>query len=277
MTIQYKDFLVKLDKATEYSKYIAGMCPFQEHHNQAMLVFADGWFKCLGCGRHGNWKQLWNKLNGQNIVIRPDAKVEWKGPHRLDNLEDVCYQAHLDIMQFSSYQWYLEDRGLQDRIEINELGYYEGWYTIPVKSEDGNFITAVFRSSPLVQQATGLRYVCKHVPIPFIPDHLTVRNSNVLFVCYGILDALTLADMRFPVMTSTAGKDTFNPEWLDNYRKKIFIIPDKGEEDTAYALASQLDFRGKVLNLEYPDGIKDCNGFYEKKKGEALRRQLENA
>jgi hypothetical protein len=276
VTLKHKDFLTKLDRAHEYTKYIAGMCPFVEHHNQALLVFADGWFKCLGCGRHGSWEQLWNKLQGQNVVIRPEGKTAWKGPQVTGNLEDLCYQAHMDLMQFSSYQWYIEQRGLEGRIEINELGYHEGWYTIPVTSEDGNFITAVFRSSPPVQQATDLRYICRHIPVPFVPDYNLIRKSDTLFVVYGILDALTLADLRFPVMTSTAGKDTFNPEWLDSYRKKIVIIPDKGEEDTAYGLASQLDFRGRVLNLDFPDGVKDCNGFYETKKGELLRTQLQN-
>lgn len=275
--IKYTDFLTKLDRAHKYEKYIAGMCPFEEHHNQALLCFADGWFHCLGCNRQGSWQMLWNKLQGQNIVVRPDAKKSWQGPPVSEDLESLCYQSHIDLMQFSSFKWYLEERGLEGRIEINELGYYEGWYTIPVMSEDGGFITSVFRSSPLIQRATNLRYVCRHIPVPFVPDYGLLNRSDVLFVVYGMLDALTLADLRFPVMTSTSGKDTFNPEWLDKYRKQIYIIPDAGEEDTAYGLASQLDFRGKVLNLEFPDGVKDCNGFYEQKKGEALRCQLENA
>lgn len=30
--IKYTDFLTKLDRAHKYEKYIAGMCPFEEHH-----------------------------------------------------------------------------------------------------------------------------------------------------------------------------------------------------------------------------------------------------
>jgi hypothetical protein len=273
MSVKYKDFLNKLNRAHEYERYISGMCPFVEHHNEAMLVFADGWFRCLGCGRHGSWEQLWNKLSGQQIVIRPEGKTAWKPP--IVN-EELCYQAHMDLIQFSSYQWYLEQRGLEGRIDVNELGYYEGWYTIPVKTADGDFITAVLRSAPHVQNTMGQRYMCRHVPVPFVPDHNLVHKSDYLFVVYGIFDALTLADLRFPVMTSTSGKDTFNPEWLNPWRKRIFIIPDLGEESTAYGLASQLDFRGKVINLEYPLHVKDCNGFYETGRGDLLRRQLLN-
>ena len=180
MTLKYSDFLDKLDRAHKYGKYIAGMCPFQEHHNQALLVFPDGWFNCLGCNRHGSWQMLWNKLNGQNIVVRPDAKTSWQGPPSTDDLEGLCYQAHLDLMQFSSYQWYIQERGLEGRMEINELGYYEGWYTIPVTSEDGNFVTAVFRAAPHIAKVTDIRYSCKHVPGPFVPDHTRVRTSDSL-------------------------------------------------------------------------------------------------
>lgn len=274
--IQYKDFLNRLQNSHEYERYITGVCPFHTDSDPSILVFKDGWFKCLGCNRQGSWQMLWNKLSGQNIIIRPDNRTSWSGPTFDSSLEQLCYQSHLDLMQFSSYQWYLKERGLENRMELNELGYYEGWYTIPVTSEDGQFITAVFRSSPHVQHVTGLRYICKHVPVPFYPDHSEVHRHNFLFVVYGILDALTLADMHLPVVTSTAGKDTFNPEWLDTHRKQVFIIPDKGEESTAYGLASCLDFRGRVINLEFPDGVKDCNGFYEKGKGDLLERQLRN-
>jgi hypothetical protein len=276
VTIKYSDFLTKLDRTQEYDKYVSGMCPFEAHSSPALLVFKDGWFRCLSCGRSGSWQQLWNKLQGQHIIIRPEGKTSWKGPSIHEDLESICYQSHLDLVQFSSYQWYLQERGLEGRIEVNEIGYYEGWYSIPIRSEDGNFITAVFRSSPHVQQTTGMRYYCRHVPVPFFPDYNVVKENEYLLVVYGIFDALTLADLRFPVVTSSAGKDTFNPEWLDKHRKKIYIIPDKGEEDTAYGLASQLDFRGKVINLDYPEHVKDCNGFYEQKKGELLRRQIMN-
>lgn len=274
--IKYADFMSKLQNAHEYDRYITGVCPFHVDSDPSILVFKDGWFKCLGCNRQGSWQMLWNKLQGQHIIIRPDNRTSWLGPVFDSSLETLCYQSHLDLVKFSSYQWYLKERGLENRIDINELGYYEGWYTIPVTDFEGRFITAVFRASPHVQHVTGLRYICKHVPVPFYPNYSQAKSSGFLFVVYGILDALTLADMNLPVVTSTAGKDTFSAEWLEFHRKKVFIIPDKGEEATAYELASNLDFRGRVINLEFPDNIKDCNGFYENKRGDLLERQLRN-
>jgi hypothetical protein len=274
--IRHDDFLHKLDKASKSSRYIKGVCPFHDDDDPSLLVWDDGWFKCLGCNRQGSWKMLWNKLQGQHIIIRPDKKVEWAGPPPVEDLEQTCYQSHLDLVKFSSFQWYLEMRGLTESIESNELGYYEGWYTVPVTAANGTFITAVFRASPLVQSVTNIRYVCKHVPVPFFPNHRLVKKTDYLFVVYGIFDALTLSQLGYPVVTSTAGKDTFNPEWLNYHRGRIFIIPDKGEEATAYGLASQLDYRGKVINLDWPDKVKDCNGYLEKGKGDVLRTTLHN-
>ncbi len=273
--LRYEDFLSKIKDSKECGRYITGICPFHSDSSPSLLVFRDGWFRCLGCNRNGNWKTLWNKLSGQNIIVRSERHTAWNAPRINGDLAELTYQAHLDLVNFSTLQWYLQDRGLEGRIETNELGYMDGWYTIPVYS-DGNFVTTVFRAAPHIQEATKLRYWCKHVPVPFIPDQHLVKTSDELYVVYGIFDALTLADLRFPVITSTSGKDTFNPEWLDSYRKRIYIVPDKGEEASAYSLAAHLGWRGKVLQLEFPQGKKDCNGFYEIGKGDMLATQLRN-
>lgn len=274
--LNHKSFLSALTNVTEYENYIAGDCPFEHHKSPALLVFADGWFRCLGCNRTGNWKMLWNKLQGQKIVVRPDKRTSWAVPNYAgDELETLCYQSHLDLMKFDSFQWYLKDRGIDGRIEENELGYYEGWYTVPVYDDNGEFVTAVFRSSPPLQEATGNRFVCKHVPVPFSPNWELVKRMDYLYVVFGLFDALTMAELQLPVVTSTSGKDTFNAEWLAPYRKPIIIIPDEDEEDTAFELAKNLGWRGQVLLMDYPDGKKDVNGFLEADKEAELRRQLE--
>jgi len=42
-------------------------------------------------------------------------------------------------------------------------------------------------------------------------------------------------------------------------RKPVYIIPDFHEEDDARQLASQLGWRGHVLDVNYPDECKDMN------------------
>lgn len=275
-TISYEDIISKLEHAQEFERYTSALCVFHTDSSPSLLVFKDGWFRCLGCGRHGTWKTLWNKLKGQPIMIMKEERTAFGAPPIRDmgNLEELCYQAHADLIQFPSLGWYLEMRGLQERIETNEIGYVKGWYTFPVRDRNDIFQTAVLRAAPHVQEASGHRYWCRSAPMPYVPDWFLVNNKPVLFVVYGIMDALTLAQLRFPVITSTAGNNTFRAEWLDEFRHTIYIIPDKGEERQATDLADQLGWRGRMLKLEYPQGIKDANGFLEYGKQDELSNQL---
>lgn len=277
--ITYEDLRTALPDAQEYDNYLLTNCVYHDDRHPSMLIFKDGFWRCLGCGKWGGWRDLWDKLKGRPIRVRSEKRVGWMGPNisDYDSLNSVCYQAHLDLLQFSSYQWYLEQRGLDGRIEINELGYFEGWYTVPVYDKLGNFVTAVFRAAPHVQKVSGERYRTMHAPVPYVPDWRLLETSKFIFVVYGVLDALTLAELRMPVMTSTAGLN-FNPEWLDEYRKPILIIPDDQEEErkSAIELQKALGWRGKMIRLDYPINAKDPNGFFEVGRKEDLRTQLIN-
>lgn len=270
------DIVSRLEQVQVFDKYVSALCVFHSDSKPSMLVFKDGWFRCLGCGRNGRWVTLWNKLQGQPVNVMPERRTSWDTPvKRQEDLEEVCYQAHADVMQFSSFKWYMEMRGLQDRIEVNEIGYVRGWYSFPVRNREGAFQTAVFRAAPHVQVVTGLRYWCASTPTMYVPDWHKVRSSGRIFVVFGILDALTLADLRLPVVTSTAGNLTFNSAWLDEYRGRIYIIPDKGEHNAAMSLANKLGWRGKIINLDYPVGIKDPNGYFENGKRELLEKSIQ--
>jgi len=274
--IDYDLLVSRLSNVEKFSKYVSALCVFHQDNQPSMLVFRDGWFRCLGCGRNGNLLTLWNKIQGQPIHIQPERRTFFSAPPLGGNLEELCYQAHEDLLNFESFGWYLEMRGLEGRIEVNEIGYLPGWYSFPVRDAEGAFQTAVFRAAPHVQAATGMRYWCKASPVPYVPDWRLLFKSSHMFVVFGLLDALTLSDLRLPVMTSTSGMSSVNPEWLNDYRKPIYIIPDAGEEEEASRLANSLGWRGKVLKLQYPPGKKDPNGFFEIGRREELLKQIES-
>lgn len=269
--ITYEDLKGATQQVTTYSRYFTCLCPFHNDSSPSLMVFEDGWFNCQGCERKGKWLTLWNKLKGQPVQVMPARRTQWNLPDiRGEDLEELCYQAHMDLVGFPSLGWYLEMRGVDDRVDQNEIGYWDGWYTVPVKDRDGSFITAVFRAAPHIQEATDLRYWCPHSPVMFVPDWRSVTRAKSLFVVYGTLDALALAGLRLPVVTSTAGKKSFDPEWLDSFRIPIYVVPDRGEEKTAQDLCRELGWRGKVARLDYPDGIKDPAGYIEAGRGDEL-------
>jgi hypothetical protein len=275
--ITYQDLLSKCSDTHEYGTYFSTRCVFHNDSGPSLLVFKDGWFKCLGCNKAGHWKTLWNKLQGQPVQVHAETRVMFTAPNGSSeylNDEELCYQAHMDLIKFPSLQWGMEMRGLGDSVEIAEIGYHRGWYTIPVRDRDYNFQTVVFRAAPHVQEATGHRYWCHGKPMMYVPDWKLLDNMPFVVVVFGMLDALTLNKFRYPVVTATSGKNQFCAEWLDEFRKPVYIIPDKGEEDTAHKLASNLGWRGKVIRLDYPDGIKDCNDYLIQGKDKLLQAQL---
>ena len=108
----------------------------------------------------------------------------------------------------------------------------------------------------------------------YVPDWQLLESSRFIIVVFGMLDALTVNKLRYPVVTSTAGADTFQASWLNQYRKPIYIVPDKGEERTAMELAGKLGWRGNVFNMDFPKGCKDCNDFLTHNKDRELLSQL---
>lgn len=260
--VEYRDFLDSLPSAKEYERYITGLCPFHEDTSPSLLVFPDGYFSCLACSRRGTWKTLWNKLRGQPVQVKREVTTRWEGPKvRPEYAEYVCYQAHEDLLHFTSLGWYLELRGVDNMIETCELGYWKGWYTIPVRDRYGNFQTVVYRAAPHVQEATGIRYWSNGKPVMYVPDWHLLDRGDYIFIVFGMLDALAIASLRLPVVTTTYGKDSFRAEWLDDYKKQVYIIPDEGEYSSALRLSKDFGWRGNVLRLDYPDNYKDPADF----------------
>lgn len=277
-TIQYEDFLRALPRAQDKGKYIAAPCPFHNDNSPSLLIYRDGFFHCLAasCSRSGTWKTLWNKISGQPIQVHSERSILYKSPQGLWNFETrekLAYQAYINLTHIPSFQWYLEMRGLEDAIDIHELGYHRGWYTIPVRDREYQFQNVVFRAAPHVQEAIGMRYWADGQPTMFVPDWYLLGKEDYILVVFGMLDALTLNKFRYPVVTPTHGH-VFKSEWLAGYRKPIYIIPDKGEERQVLRIIGEFGWRGKMVRLEYPEGLKDANDFLRTGRMDELQAQL---
>ena len=282
-TISYSDFLHKIPGAEDKGNYIVAPCPFHTDNSPSLLIYPDGWFHCLAasCSRSGTWRTLWNKIEGQPIIVLPEKRIHYSTPRKMiieSGLSDdqFAYQSYLDLSHFTTFQWYLEMRGLADAIDVHEIGYHRGWYTFPVWDSEYKFQKLIFRTAPHVQAALdGQRYWADGKPTMYVPDWHLLNKSDYIILVFGIMDALTLNKFRYPVVTPTHGH-TFDPDWVSLYRKPIYIIPDRGEERKALELTSRMGWRGKMVRLEYPDGMKDANDFLTAGREKDLLAQLEN-
>jgi hypothetical protein len=161
---------------------------------------------------------------------------------------------------------YFKRRKIDSMIQTSRLGWLEGWYTFPIFQENGRLVSVVLRASPAIEASTGKRYVLPHKTVVsdyylYVPDWELINNSDYVILCFGIIDALTLASLGLPGLTWSAGKNV-PPDTLAQFRKPIFIVPDSNEEIDAYKLAGSLGWRGHVVDVEYPIGTKDLNDLH---------------
>ena len=283
MDIKFSDILSKLDYFQMHDRYAMTVCPFHDDHSPSMAVFKDGGFQCFACGARGGFAKLMKKLDGWTAP----TVVEYKGarhrsvlPSDKDQLHAVTLDAHRTLISLQDpLAIYLKKRGMYGRIEPQRLGYTDGWYTVPIYGERHEFVGAVARSSPQVQERTGSRYDVPfgQPPLLYVPDWDMLRNGSFVAVAFGMFDALSLVELGIPACTPTNGQLSIKPQMLEDIRKKIIIVPDKGEHEQALKLEQELGWRGKALILNYPAGLKDPNDLLVNGHGTWLKEQIELA
>jgi hypothetical protein len=266
---------------------LKALCPFHEETNPSFYVTASR-YRCFGCNASGRTSELRSRLADLPGRVKYPAKRGAKRkrkykriylPTDIEELERLAMDAHLTLVNWEGYYvGYLEKRGVDGRIQPQMIGWWDGWYSIPVFDEIHGFQGVVLRASPGIESDYS-KYMMptNQRPMMYVPDWRLLKREKVIFIVFGMLDALTLCDLRMPVVTTTAGAASFDPVWLDDYRRRVYVIPDKEpsvEREHARELLSGLDWRGEIIDLKFPDGCKDCNDFLWKVRGG--RKKLQN-
>src|SRR3990167_8810757 len=196
--------------------YLLTFCPFHQDDSPSLLVFEDGWFRCKGaeCGRTGRLETLYDALVSPSAAPNGRAEHARGRPPWLPKAGDteaiarLVWDAHNVLLRNESFRWYLEMRGVADRVETAGLGWHEGWITIPILTDDRQVQGVVLRATKLTQKMTGMRFVqlTGQRPMLYCPDWALVnKGGGALFVVFGMFDALALSSLRFPVVTTTGG------------------------------------------------------------------------
>lgn len=273
-----QQILSKLKQVKEYERYYSSICVFHEDAKPSMLVFKDGWFRCLACNRSGDFYLLSRKLTGWESPSHRYQKetTSWNTPSvAIKGGLDFAMKSHEILATCSeSLSWYLRMRRIDDRIYPQKLGWYDGWYTIPIFGEEGDYQGIAMRAGRHIQEATGARYYTPTKVRLYVPDWQLYYSGKYLVMVFGLIDALTLASMRVPSMSTTHGK-SLTPEDLDNIRKPIIFIPDKGEEVEAITIARKLSWRGRVARIDWPEGMKDVNDLFCSNKETIIYNAIE--
>ena len=276
-TIQ--DIVSRLDQVKEYERYYSALCIFHPDTNPSMLVYKDGWFRCLSCGRTGDLYTLDRKLSGWNAPSYSKRKEPccWTAPKKAYYPEIFVNSAHETLVKNSeSLGWYLRIRKLEDRIEPQRLGWSQGWYVIPTYSGDDGLTGYVLRAGAHIQETTGFRYITHSTSSLYVPDWYLFRKCDYVVVTFGVLDALTLAQLRIPACSTMWGT-TLRIDEFDDVRKPILFFPDSGEEEKAVSYYRKLGWRGRIVRMDWPDGMKDANDLHMAGKDVEIMNAIEEA
>lgn len=267
MNITVLDVSEYLDGWKKYDEnYGWCLCPFHDDHNPSCRITASG-YRCYSCGAKGNLLQLYNSVSGRFVTrekIYNPADYIWRNwEEKFGSIKNIAKVAHEQLKYNPNLAHYLVQRKIDSQIKSGMIGFLDGYYLFPVKDEWEEVMGIIARASPTIQTKTN-RYSVSKCPIKlYVPNWRKVLKDDELYICFGILDSWSLLMAGYASISGISGQE-FNAEHLERFRKPIYIIPDRGEENKALELQCKLGWRGKTLLLDYPEGSKDVNDVHMK-------------
>ena len=261
--------------------YVLGCCLYHDDTNPSLVVYErTQHFECMGCNSKGSLYKLGRDLGGSygggygSVIDRTPwrERPAWNQ----GGLADYCLRSHKSLTELTQTQWYIQDRGLVDAIEPYGLGWDNGWYTIPVRNSDGHVKGAVARASPSVERKTSMRFDMPmgQSGLLYIPDHKLWNDEEIVYVTFGVFDAISLALCGLASSSPTTGKKSTHASWFDDVGKRIVVVPDRNEHVDANHLAAGLDWRGQVCHVEYEGLESDPNDLLVNRGRDGLREAI---
>lgn len=282
------DNIQELVDNTPYVGYFSMNCVFHDDSKPSMFVYEDldkeegsGRFYCSGCGKSGTHKYLWKVLTGADAKVGTSLRKEQKFlPHwrrwqeQYGNVENIVKAAHENVTKFpTTHAWYLKKRQLMDVYEPCMLGYMEDWLVFPIFDPQNKIVDVIVRDSK-----GRSKYIIhsndEETPLLYVPSWKRVMDSKLVYIVYGLVDALALELCGLPVITGSTGKSLSNKR-LIQLNKKWCIIPDEGEDTAARKLAMSLGNFTRIKRLPYLDGEKDCDDIRMNRGLDVLKQLVE--
>ena len=282
MKITLDDVSDYLEQFHRYSDYAMSCCPFHDDRSPSLLISLNG-YHCKSCDAKGSLAKLYNHISGHPVqetkkVYNPSAFIWDRWTAKYGSVIDVCRVAHVQLSDRPELGEYLYKRGLTtNEILSGALGILGGYYTFPIRDMDGKIQGAVARASPTIQTKDNRYSASKNCPVKlYVPDWKSILEAKEIYVCFGTLDAWSLQMAGYPALTGISGQQ-FQAEFLDQFRKTIYIVADKREEKSAIHLQSRLGWRGRRLDVQWLDGTKDINDIHVKFGIDKVKETIEQS
>lgn len=265
-------------------RYFSCACAFHNDSKPSMMVYEDG-YRCLACGAHGSVDFLLRKITGTKPVAVPKDR-RLPGPNwsmwlqKYGSYEELVNQANATAMSSPFLVTYLVKRGVYEAVVKGKVGYLDGWIVFPVYDKVGRLIDLVVNPTPNKQ--TESKYYLRPRNYPgeqnlYSPSWEDVSYGEFVVVPFGIYDVWSISLAGYPAITPMGGQFSLKASQLDEIRKPILFFPDYGETESATKLASQLGWRGRVVDFSYSEKEKDPNDIHTVHGLEKLKEIIEEA
>jgi hypothetical protein len=266
------DIIGYLDYATRYETYIVSRCPFHEDRRPSFFVYEDR-YRCESCGA-SDWTSKLLEQIGEAPISHVEAP-NFRNPFTRWSRDRTLAET-LKLAWKNAPSVYMRERGIDDRTQKSlGIGILENYITFPIRNQRSDrIIGAIVRCG---EGRSGQKYIIPAGQDPnllFSPSWKRVNKKKVVYLTFGIIDAVSLYVMGAAAISTTCGM-RMNTSYLDQIRKQIIFIPDRGEEEQAQKFASKMGWRGKVMRCNYPEGTKDVNDIMLSKHKDKLLEALD--
>jgi len=257
--VDLDEIALKLNYAKRYENYVVALCPFHDERRPSFFVYEDR-YRCESCGANGWTSKLLERIGG--VPISPQKVTNFQNPFTRWSRDRNLAQT-LKLAWENAPSVYMRERGVDDETQKRlGIGILEDYITFPIRNRrSGRIIGAIVRAG---EGRTGQKYIIPAGQNPhliYCPSWKRVQQKKTIYLTFGIIDAVSLYIMGAASISTTCGM-RMDTSYLDQIRKRIIFIPDRGEEEAAQKFAKKLGWRGGVMRCYYPDGTKDVNDVF---------------
>lgn len=248
------------------------LCPFHDDKETPSFTVYETSAYCFGCNQY--WDAIsflmqfnqWTFLQAiqwleDNAYILPkgweqDTKKEYV--HNPIPMMVLEHWHNMVLERKEILNYYVEQRLLTlDTIKQYMLGFDGERYIIPLwDGEPGNSMVYNVKKRKADKEGWGPKYLGLKNRPPCLFNKFFLEDTEEAYIFFGEFDVL-LAHQDGLTAVTGGGQHIWEPSWNGYFSdiKKVWVVPDTGEEARGYNIASK--FFGRSSVKFYPEGIKD--------------------
>lgn len=258
------------------------LAPWRDERTPSVHIYDNGKFHDYGGdGWHGDvidfvgyylfghnydpdvhFLEVVDRLGALDVRPLPQAPARPKPqPAPLNTDLQAIHRWHDTMPAIRRGYWYT--RGLTDStIDKYLLGWDGKRYTIPCLYRNIPF--GIKRRQSEVDDGIDYKYVMTTGSRAGLYNADILWETGSVVICEGEIDCLLLNQYGYPAVSSTAGANTFKPQWahLFSHVRQIWLLYDNDEAGMRGMMKTHATLRrAKIVRL--PQAVKDIGELFE--------------